>query len=94
MTRFEERPSSCAPVHRDPYALWDGAYIFGSLSSAERRQYEAHLQGCASCRGAVSELSGMPALLRLLDRDDIVALGADQQLVPPLRPEVGPANQS
>ena len=50
----------------DPYALWDAAYILGSLSSNDRREYENHLSGCVSCRSAVGELSGMPALLAML----------------------------
>ncbi|WP_197382404.1 anti-sigma factor family protein [Mycolicibacterium mengxianglii] len=50
-----------------PYEQWDAAYVLGALSSDERREYESHLTGCASCRRAVSELAGMPALLALLD---------------------------
>ncbi|MDI3314665.1 MAG: carotenoid oxygenase family protein [Mycobacterium sp.] len=53
------------------YALWDAAYVLGSLSDVDRREFEAHLGECASCRDAVTELSGMPALLSLLDREEI-----------------------
>ncbi|HTM83792.1 MAG TPA: zf-HC2 domain-containing protein, partial [Mycobacterium sp.] len=56
------------------YAMWDAAYVLGSLSSADRREYEAHLAGCGSCRAAVAELSGMPALLSRLDRDQVAAI--------------------
>jgi hypothetical protein len=69
------------------YATWDAAYVLGSLSSAERREYEAHLETCERCRAAVAELSGMPALLSLLDVDDVRGLEAEQP-IPPLRPEV------
>jgi len=69
------------------YATWDAAYVLGSLSSAERREYEAHLETCDRCRAAVAELSGMPALLSLLDVDDVRGLEAEQP-IPPLRPEV------
>ena len=31
------------------YATWDAAYVLGSLSSAERREFEAHLSVCPSC---------------------------------------------
>lgn len=55
----------------DPYALWDAAYVLGSLSSDERREFELHLAGCDSCRSAVADLSGTPALLALLDRDSV-----------------------
>ena len=74
------------------YALWDAAYVLGSLPRAERREYEDHLSVCASCRDAVGELSGMPALLGRLSRDDVEAIddaaahGADS--TPGLRPQV------
>ena len=73
---------------RRSYATWDAAYVLGSLSSNERREYEAHLATCARCRAAVAELSGMPALLALLDPADVEALDETQPEPPPLRPEV------
>jgi hypothetical protein len=75
-------------VDGDRYAMWDAAYVLGSLSSAERREYESHLETCDRCRAAVAELSGMPALLAMLDLDDVRALGEEQPEPPPLRPEV------
>jgi hypothetical protein len=73
----------------DPYVHWDACYVFGSLSSVERREYEAHLASCVSCRDSVSELSGMPALLALLDRDDMASAEDERPAEPPpLRPEV------
>lgn len=86
MTRFDE-PHGTGPVDADRYQTWDAAYVLGSLTSGERREYEAHLAGCERCRAAVAELSGMPALLAMLDLDDVVALD-DEQPEPPLRPEV------
>jgi hypothetical protein len=71
----------------DDYALWDAAYVLGSLSSADRREFEAHLGTCPSCRESVSELGGMPALLAQLTGDDVAAI--DQQgsdALPPLSP--------
>jgi anti-sigma factor RsiW len=59
------------------YATWDAAYVLGSLSTADRREYEAHLSVCPSCNQAVSELSGMPALLSKLDGGTVAAMGAD-----------------
>ena len=84
--------SSGAPRFPDPttidrYRTWDAAYVLGSLDSAERREYEAHLEGCPRCRAAVAELSGMPALLAMLDLDEVTALESEQP-DPPLRPEV------
>ena len=58
----------------DPYAMWDAAYVLGSLSAAERREFEAHLAHCPACRGAVADLSGVPALLSQLGRDEVAAI--------------------
>jgi anti-sigma factor RsiW len=56
------------------YAMWDAAYVLGSLSSTDRREFEAHMAGCPSCREAVAQLSGMPALLSQLDRIEVSAI--------------------
>jgi anti-sigma factor RsiW len=56
------------------YAMWDAAYVLGSLSSADRREFEAHMADCPSCREAVAQLSGMPALLSRLDRNEVAAI--------------------
>jgi anti-sigma factor RsiW len=77
------------------YATWDAAYVLGSLSPADRREYEAHLSVCPLCNQAVSELSGMPALLSKVDSGTVAAMGdaadpADMvpNLLPPLLSEV------
>jgi anti-sigma factor RsiW len=67
-------PRDGDPSGHDEYAMWDAAYVLGSLSSAERREFEAHMAGCVSCREAVGELSGMPALLSRLDGDEVAAM--------------------
>lgn len=72
-------------TNADPYAMWDAAYVLGSLSSAERREYEAHLVTCRQCRSAVSEISGMPALLSLLDCETV----GDDAPVQDLPPDFG-----
>jgi hypothetical protein len=72
----------------DRYATWDAAYVLGSLSSTERREYEAHMETCDRCRAAVADISGMPALLAMLDVDDVASLVGTQPEPPPLRPEV------
>jgi hypothetical protein len=74
MTAF---PEQGAPVpgsrgqDGDKYAQWDAAYVLGSLSETDRREFDAHLGECLACRDAVTEISDMPALLSLLDLDDI-----------------------
>jgi len=56
------------------YADWDAAYVLGSLSPAERREFETHLEECERCRASVAELSGLPGLLARLDADRAVEL--------------------
>ena len=58
----------------DEYAMWDAAYVLGSLSSVERREFESHLADCLLCRNAVCELNGMPALLSQLDRYEVAPI--------------------
>jgi hypothetical protein len=69
----------------DEYALWDAAYVLGSLSDVDRRKYEAHLRGCPSCRQSVDELSGMPALLGQLTVDEVAAIDDGEPYAPPPR---------
>ena len=75
------------------YATWDAAYVLGSLSPADRREFEAHLSGCPSCTQAVAELSGMPALLSKLDSETVTAInqgGHDEapEMAPNLLPSL------
>jgi AAA ATPase domain/Putative zinc-finger len=70
VTQFDRRDAAQLG-HADPFAMWDAAYVLGSLDPEERRQYEAHLSTCARCREAVAELTGMPALLALLDPEEV-----------------------
>jgi len=72
----------------DRYVTWDAAYVLGSLTSNERREYEAHLETCERCRAVVGEISGIPALLAMLDLEDVRALDEEAPETPPLRPEV------
>lgn len=75
-------------VSGDRYVTWDAAYVLGSLTSSERREYEAHLETCERCRSAVAEISGVPALLAMMDLEDVRALDEETPETPPLRPEV------
>jgi len=72
----------------DPYATWDAAYVLGSLSGSERREFEAHLATCPRCSAAVAEISGIPALLAQLTAEEVEALDDPATEVPPMRPEV------
>ncbi|WP_431221074.1 anti-sigma factor family protein [Leifsonia xyli] len=58
----------------DEFTTWDAAYVLGSLSPVERREFEAHLRECERCSEAVSELAGMPGILGRVDREQAFAL--------------------
>lgn len=47
----------------DEVVEWDAAYVLGSLSPADRRRFESHLQDCERCRQSVAELGALPGLL-------------------------------
>ncbi len=73
----------------DKYAHWDAAYVLGSLSEMDRREFDAHLEKCQTCWDAVTELSGLPALLSLLDVDDVADENDPVAIRPPLpQPEL------
>ena len=58
-----------APATGCPYEMWDGSYVLGSLSPGERREFEAHLDGCEHCSRAVRDLAGLPGLLGRIGPD-------------------------
>lgn len=66
----------------DAYRDWDAAYLLGSLSPAERREYEAHLEECPDCSASVAELAGLPGLLSRVPAGDVEA-EVEQAPVPP-----------
>lgn len=61
-------------MNYDEYSTWDAAYVLGSLSPSERKQYEEHLHECDRCSAAVAELAGMPGLLGRVPREQAFAL--------------------
>jgi anti-sigma factor RsiW len=66
-------------AHADSFSLWDAAYVLGALSPAERRDFEEHLAGCASCQRSVAELAGLPGLLGQVSPEDAAMLAAEAQ---------------
>ncbi|ALG08125.1 anti-sigma factor family protein [Kibdelosporangium phytohabitans] len=58
----------------DFYREWDVAYVLGSLSPSERKDYEHHLSACAACSGEVAALAGMPGILTAVPRDQATEL--------------------
>jgi anti-sigma factor RsiW len=75
------------------YAMWDAAYVLGSLSAVDRREFEAHMANCPACREAVAELSGVPALLSQLDREEVAAIAeaGPSSTTPEMSPELLPS---
>ncbi len=49
----------------DPFEHDDAAYVLGSLSTADRDAFEAHLESCEDCIRRVAALWPTPNLLRL-----------------------------
>lgn len=89
---FEPSGDSNVPAgDSHEYATWDAAYVLGSLSPADRREFEAHLSGCPSCSQAVAELSGMPALLSKLDSDTVAAINGQHAEPPAMAPNLLPS---
>ena len=58
----------------DDYASWDGAYVLGALSPADRRAYEEHLRDCDECVRSLSELAGLPGILGRVVPEEAFAL--------------------
>jgi anti-sigma factor RsiW len=67
-----DKEVSAGDNHR--HAMWDAAYVLGSLSATDRREFEAHLADCPSCRESVAQLSGMSALLSRLDCNEVAGM--------------------
>lgn len=57
-----------------PYREWDGAYVMGSLSPSERREYERHLSTCAECTAEVASLAGISGILSGVPTEQAMAL--------------------
>lgn len=69
------------------YGDWDGAYVVGALSHADRQEFERHLAGCHACRAAVAALAPLPGLLGRLDPAEAAALlGEDTETAGPALP--------
>jgi anti-sigma factor RsiW len=47
-----------------------GAYLLGSIEPAQRALVNRHLRTCPACRTELSDLAGLPSLLRRIPADD------------------------
>lgn len=72
------------------YTTWDGSYVLGALSPADREHYERHLADCPGCEEAVRDLAGLPGLLSRVDEHVVAAPAetAPETLLPRLVREV------
>lgn len=61
---------------------FDGAYVLGALSAAERLEFERHLTGCDACTARVRQLAGLPGLLGRVEADVL-----EEDAEPPPLPE-------
>ena len=69
----------------DPFAMFDGAYVLGALSDAERIAFEAHLAVCDACTASVRELSGLPAMLATVPEPALADESPPLSLLPALQ---------
>jgi hypothetical protein len=70
------------------FAHHAGAYVLGSLSPAERQEFEEHLTRCAECPEAVRQLAGLPGLLALVPVDVLDPPSEDAPLPDTLLPSL------
>ena len=68
----------------DPFEMFDGAYVLGALSDADRRAYEAHLLECDECTTSVRELGELPRLLASVPESALMDEAPPVSLLPAL----------
>ena len=66
----------------DTYETWDGAYVLGALTPADRRAYQVHLADCDTCREQVADLAGLPGLLAVIPHDVAISIVGDAPAEP------------
>ncbi|MEX0426834.1 zf-HC2 domain-containing protein [Nocardioides sp. DS6] len=67
-------------TEHEAYADWDGAYVVGALSPAERAEFERHLARCPRCQAEVGDLAPLPGLLARVDAEEAEALLATPEV--------------
>ncbi|MEO7147923.1 MAG: zf-HC2 domain-containing protein [Terrimesophilobacter sp.] len=72
----------------DVYRDWDAAYLFGSLSPADRRDFESHLDECQQCTASVAELAALPGLLSRVSESEIESDGHQAEVPASILPRL------
>jgi Putative zinc-finger len=54
-----------------------GVYVLGAIDPVERALVDAHLETCQECRDELADLAGLPALLAMLDPDEVSRISVD-----------------
>lgn len=68
------------------FAHFDGSYVLGSLSPADRSAFERHLADCADCAQSVREFAGLPGLLAKVSPEVLESDGAPEPVPVTLLP--------
>ncbi|MCW3767232.1 MULTISPECIES: hypothetical protein [Paenarthrobacter] len=58
----------------DPYHDWAAAFVLGSLSRHECREFERHLSCCGHCADVVADFAAVPQMLNALSRAEALTL--------------------
>lgn len=74
-------------IEHERLSTWDGAYVVGALSAADRAEFEAHLAECAACRDAVAEIAPTAGLLSRLSAERARALSPTTGPIPLAAPD-------
>lgn len=67
---------------------FDGVYVLGALSPAERQEFVSHMSLCTRCARSVRELAGLPGLLSRLDLDAVETPGIAEPVPDTLLPSL------
>ena len=64
------------PPPPDDVHLLLGAFVLGGLAEDEHRTFTQHLRTCPTCQTELAQVSGLPALLALVDPVEVDALAS------------------
>jgi anti-sigma factor RsiW len=91
MTRSSWYGRSVTVTDGDPCArvrLELGAYLVGAIEPAQRAMVNRHLRTCPTCRAELSDMAGLPSLLRRIPADSVGRLVYDDPVDTPPAPSL------